>query len=122
MAQQLKNQFSMQETGEKFPSFGWEDPLEKDIATHSNILAQEIPWTKEPGGYSTVGSQRGRHEAHEYYQRENGLDLKMILLNHLVSMLIMGSLNWKNNLRLKNKTVKCITLCENKYICQNLQI
>ena len=39
MAQQLKNQFSMQETGEKFPSFGWEDPLEKDIATHSNILA-----------------------------------------------------------------------------------
>ena len=31
-------------------SLGWEDPLEKEMATHSNILAWEIPWTMEPGG------------------------------------------------------------------------
>ena len=32
------------------PSLGWEDPLEKELATHSNILAWGIPWTEEPGG------------------------------------------------------------------------
>ena len=32
------------------PFLGWEDPLEKEVATHYNILAWEIPWTKEPGG------------------------------------------------------------------------
>ena len=33
-------------------SLGWEDPLEKEMATHSNILAWEIPWTEDPGGHS----------------------------------------------------------------------
>ena len=36
---------------------GWEDPLEKEMATHSSILAWEIPWTEEPGGLQAVGSQ-----------------------------------------------------------------
>ena len=36
-------------------SLGWEDPLEKEMATHSNMLAWEIPWTEEPGGYSPWG-------------------------------------------------------------------
>ena len=41
----------MQETQEmQVRSLGWEDPLEKEIATHSSILAWEIPWTEEPGG------------------------------------------------------------------------
>ena len=39
-------------------SLGWEDPLEKDVATHSNILAWRIPWTEEPGGLQSMGSQR----------------------------------------------------------------
>ena len=39
-------------------SFGWEDPLEKEMATISTILAWEIPWTEEPGGLQSVGSQR----------------------------------------------------------------
>ena len=39
---------------------GSEDPLEKKMATHSNILAWEIPWTEEPGGLQSVGSQRVR--------------------------------------------------------------
>ena len=35
---------------------GWEDPLEKEMATHSSILAWEIPWTQEPGGLQSMGS------------------------------------------------------------------
>ena len=35
-------------------TLGWEDPLEKEMATHSSILAWEIPWTEEPGGLQTV--------------------------------------------------------------------
>ena len=37
---------------------GWEDPLEKEMATHSSILAWKIPWTEEPGGLQSVGLQR----------------------------------------------------------------
>ena len=43
-------------------SLGWEDPLEKKMATHSSILAWEIPWTEEPGGLQSIGSQRVRHD------------------------------------------------------------
>ena len=39
-------------------SLGWEDPLEEDMATHSSILAWRIPWTEEPGGLQSMGSQR----------------------------------------------------------------
>ena len=40
---------------------GWKDPLEKEMATHSSILAWEIPRAEEPGGLESVGSQRVRH-------------------------------------------------------------
>ena len=40
---------------------GQEDPLEKDMATHSNILAWEIPWTEEPDGLQSMGSEKVRH-------------------------------------------------------------
>ena len=43
-------------------SLGWEDPLEKEMATHSSILAWRIPWTQEPGGLQPIGSQRVRHD------------------------------------------------------------
>ena len=39
-------------------SLGWEDPLEKEMATHSTILAWRIPWTEEPGGLHFTGLQR----------------------------------------------------------------
>ena len=39
-------------------SLGWEDPLEKEMATHSSILAWEIPWTEEPGGLQSTGSPK----------------------------------------------------------------
>ena len=43
-------------------SLGWEDPLEKGMATHSSILAWRIPWTGEPGGPQSMGSKRVRHD------------------------------------------------------------
>ena len=42
-------------------TLGWEDPLEKKMATHSSILAGKIPWTEEPGGLVSMGSQRIKH-------------------------------------------------------------
>ena len=48
VAQSIKNLPAMQET--QVQSLGWEDPLEKGMATHSSILAWRIPWTEEPGG------------------------------------------------------------------------
>ena len=53
MAQRVKNLPTMQETWVQ--SLGWEDLLEKEMGTHSSILAWEIPWTEEPGGYSLWG-------------------------------------------------------------------
>ena len=50
----------MQET--QVPSLGWEDPLEKKMATHSNIPAWKIPWTEEPGALQSMGSQRVRQD------------------------------------------------------------
>ena len=54
----------MQETQETWVHFlGQEDPLEKDMATHSSILAWKIPWTGEPGRLQSMGSQRVRHDS-----------------------------------------------------------
>ena len=46
----------------RVPSLGREDRLEKEMATHSRILAWEIPWTEEPGGLQSIGLQRVGHE------------------------------------------------------------
>ena len=43
-------------------SLGWEDPLEKEMATHSGILAWKISWIEEPGGLQSMGSQKVRHD------------------------------------------------------------
>ena len=57
MAQAVKNLPAMQETQEtQVRSLVWEDPLEEEMATHSNILAWEIPWTEEPYGLQSTGS------------------------------------------------------------------
>ena len=61
MAQGLKRLLAMQETWVR--SLGQEDPLEKEMATHSSILAWRIPWTEEDlGGLQSVGSQRVGHD------------------------------------------------------------
>ena len=43
-------------------SLGWDDPLEEDMVTHSSILTCKIPWTEEPGGPQSMGSERVRHD------------------------------------------------------------
>ena len=55
-----KNPPGMQET--QIQSLSQEDPLEKGMATHSSILAWRIPWTREPGGLWSMGSQRVSHD------------------------------------------------------------
>ena len=63
MAWWVKNPPAMQKRPELWVwSLGWEDPLEEGMATHSSILAWRIPWTEEPGGLQSMGSQRVRHD------------------------------------------------------------
>ena len=60
MAQMVKNLPAMQET--RVQSLGWEDPLEKGMATHSSILAWRVAWTEESGRLRSTGSQRVGHD------------------------------------------------------------
>ena len=55
VAQIVKCLPTTQET--RVRSLDWEDPLEKEMATHSSVLAWKIPWTEEPGGLQSMGSQ-----------------------------------------------------------------
>ena len=55
-----KNPPTMQETW--LQSVGWEDPLEKEMATHTCILVWRIPWTEKPGGLQSIGLQRVGHD------------------------------------------------------------
>ena len=60
MAQRVKNPPAMQET--RVQCLSQEDPLEEEMTTHPSILAWRIPWTEEPGGLQSRGSQRVRHD------------------------------------------------------------
>ena len=62
MPQLVRNPPAMQETQEmRVPSLGREDPMEEEMAAHSNMLAWGIPWTEEPGGLQFMGSERVGH-------------------------------------------------------------
>ena len=60
VAQMVENLPGMRET--QVRSLGWEDPLEKETATHSSTLAWRIPWREEPGVLQSMGSQRVGHD------------------------------------------------------------
>ena len=60
VAQNVKNLSALQEIPVR--SLGQEDPLEKEMATHSSFLAWRIPWMEEPGRLQSMGSQRVRHD------------------------------------------------------------
>ena len=60
VAQTVKHLSTMRETWVQ--SLGWEDPLEKEMAIHSSILAWKIPWTEESGRLQSMGSQRVGHD------------------------------------------------------------
>ena len=60
VAQTVKNVPAVQET--RVRSLNWEDPLEKEMATHSNVFAWRILWTDDPSGLQSMGSKRVRHD------------------------------------------------------------
>ena len=60
VAQRVKNRPPMQKT--QVQSLGWGDALEEGMATRSSVLAWRIPWTEEPAGLQSMGSQRARHD------------------------------------------------------------
>ena len=60
VAQTIKNLPAMWET--QVQSLGLDDPLEKEMTTHSGVLAWRVTWTEEPGGLQSMGSQRVRHD------------------------------------------------------------
>ena len=60
VAQMVKHLPAMQKT--RVRSLGWEDPLEKEMATHSSALAWKIPWMEKPGRLQSMELQRVRHE------------------------------------------------------------
>ena len=60
VAQTVKRLPTMWETWVR--SLDWEDPVQKEMATHSSILAWKIPWAEEPGGLQSMGRQRVRHD------------------------------------------------------------
>ena len=83
----VKNLSGIQEM--RVQSVEWEDPLEKEMATHSNILAWEIPWTEEPDGLQSMGSHRGRHNL-ATKQRQH----MCVLLLLLLSLSVMSDFLW----------------------------
>ena len=121
----VKNLLAIWETW--FRSLGWEDTLEKGTATHSSILAWRIPWTEEPGGLQSIGSQRVRHEwatftftcLHIVSSSQNFLRPRCS-----ASQLPLGSLRWgwrKNPLVLlpmELKSVPLTSLCNEGYLLQ----
>ena len=81
VAQMVKNLPSLQETWVQ--SLGWEDPLEKGMATHSSILAWRIPWTEEPGGLQSMVSQKVRPEwAINTFKENSWAKWKLVPGNH----------------------------------------
>ena len=78
--------------GDQVPSLGWEDPLEKEMATHSNTLAWKIPWTEEPGGLQSMGSQRVGHDWETslsfflFFHAFGSSKLKILPLYYLMSL------------------------------------
>ena len=67
----VKNPLAMQETQEMWlQSLGWEETLEKEMATPTSILAWKIPWTEVPGGLQSMGSQRVGHDLQTKQQQQ----------------------------------------------------
>ena len=90
VAQRLKNLPAMRETWVRF--LGREDPLEKEMATHSSILAWRIPWMEEPGGLQSMGSQRVGHDWATSLIHSLMININMIISNSNIYILESKSL------------------------------
>ena len=77
MAQWVKNLPVMQET--QIPSLGWEDPLEKGMATLSSVLAWRIAWTEEPGALPSMGSQKSLKKVVTSHEQQMSLLMILVL-------------------------------------------
>ena len=91
VTQRLKRLPAIQETWVQ--SLGWEDSLEKEMATHSSILAWRIPWTEEPGGLQSMGLQR---VGHNWATSLSGWDLCWVFVCLFVFPL-MRKAEWGSN-------------------------
>ena len=102
VTQMVKNLPAMQETW--VSSLGWEDLLEKEMATHSSILAWKIPWTEKPGRLQSMGSQRFGHN----WATSLSLSLSLSLSQgcHFGWYIILSSYLWIYN----SRTVFCTPL------------
>ena len=98
VAQTLKRLSTMRETW--VSSLGWEDPLEKEMATHSGTLAWRITWTEEPGRLQSMGSQRVGHDW------VTSLSLSLSQGCYFVWYIILSSYLWTHN----SRTVFCAAL------------
>ena len=89
-AQTVKDLPAVQET--QIRSLGQEDPLEKEIATHSSILAWEIPWTEKPGRVQSMGSQRVGHDlVTKHTHTQNSIFWGNCLVSNSVAYLLSAS-------------------------------
>jgi len=90
VAQTVKNLPAMRMT--LVQTLGQEDPLEKEMATHSNILAWRIPWTEDPGGLQSMGSQR---VAHNWLANTFTLSLYLyrIIIHTFINILLYASVS-----------------------------
>jgi len=80
LAQTVKNPRAKQETWVRF--LGWEDPLEKEMAALSSILAWEIPWTEVPGGLQSVRLQRVGHDSLHTYTSHMHIPFQILLVEY----------------------------------------
>ena len=77
----VKNPTAKQEM--QVQSLGWEDPLEKELATHSSILGWEIPWTEEPGELQSMGSQGAGYNCTTEHIHINVIIIEILMTNYL---------------------------------------
>ena len=89
VAQTVKNLPAMQET--RFWSLGLEDPLEKEMATHSSILAWKIPGTEEPGGLQSMWLKRVRHDWSDLHACMHALEKEMATHSSVLAWKIPGT-------------------------------
>ena len=98
-------------------SLGWEDPLEKGMPTHSSVLAWKIPWTEDPGGLQSMGSQR-LHRTEWLAHTHTGYKKKKI--NTQKSVAFLYSNNQRSEREIKERISFTITSKRIKHIRINL--
>ena len=86
-------------------SLDQEDPLEKEMAAHPNILAWEIPWTEEPGGLQSMGSQRVRHDLATKLPPPTAQKQRMKRKNHYVIISIYVENHQTNSIHFLDKSI-----------------